>query len=208
MHDVTVLVSFDFFFFFCVLPFVATPRVTFSIAQKAKDDEKSQLSAKDSGGKTSADSSSTLTNTNLRRSSRLSSMKKHDPLTPSPSLRKSKKVVNRNLKDNKQHSSSSAYAKRSEKGSCLARSKESGKITPSLKSNNLGGNEQIHLGETARSTRENGKKEKEMGSADSVEPALKKRLDSRTYRKYLVAQVLMLRSPGKACLYKDNVTDY
>lgn len=135
-------------------------------------------------------------------------MKKHDPLTPSPSLRKSKKVVNKNLEDNKQHSSSSACAKRSEKGSCSAGSKESGKITLSLKSNNLSGNEQIHLGETARSMRENGKKEKEMGSADSVEPARKKRLDSRTYRQYLVAQVLMLRSPGKACLYKDNVTNY
>lgn len=225
------------YIFLHVFPHVVMPSVTRSAARKAKDDKNNKLSVKKNGGKSTrgktADSSSTLPDTKLSRSAR--GTKKEDSSSPSPSLRKSERLLNISLdnshlkktpksnkkrsmphsptkleKHNGQHCSSSAHAKRSEKVSFTVGCKESGKITASLKSNNhnLDGNEQIHLRQRAGSSTKNGLKEEEIQLADSAEQSRKKRFDARSYRKFLMAQVMMASSPGKACLYKSNVRDF
>lgn len=215
--------------FLHVLPFVEMPRVTRSASQKADDNKKSKLSAEDNGGKskrgnTPANSTPTTTNTNLRRSTRGSSLEKQDNLpNPSPSLRKSERLVNgisnnsilnktpesvkkrtrpspptKHLKNKKQRCSISASVESCRKRSCSSGSLKSGKTTTSSKSHNLAGNEQLRVKKKARFIPEIGEKE-EMQAADGGEQARKRRLDDRNNRKFLMAQVSTARSPGKEC---------
>lgn len=205
------------------------PSVTRSASQKLEDNKKSKLSAEDNGGKskrgkTPANSTPTITNTNLRRSTRGSSLQKQDNLpSPSPSLRKSERLVNgisknsplnkipesvkkrtmpspptKRLKNKKQHCSISASVESCRKRSCSSGSLKSGKITTSSKSNNLEGNAQLRVKKRARSVPEIGEKV-EMQSADGGEQARKRKLDDRNNRIFLMAQVTTVRSPGKEC---------